>query len=113
MYTKLRREFGRHCAFSDEPAEVRIIFFAPFCASNQYLNRCVAQVLADIRPDDTLLEEYIDRNPCTTNVQVAPEYSEHEARHVLRKNSRQHAAVRRRRLTHSSLTAGEYAADIA
>ena len=34
--------------------------------------------MADIRPDDTLMEEYIDRNPCTTNVQVAPEYSEHE-----------------------------------
>lgn len=57
MYTKLRKDFGRHCAFTDEAAEV----------------------LADLRPDAALEEEYVDRNPCTTNVQVAPEYSEHEA----------------------------------
>lgn len=57
MYTKLRREFGRHPNFADEPAEV----------------------LADLRPDSNVASDYIDRNPCITNVQVVPEMSEHEA----------------------------------
>jgi len=57
MYTKLRREFGRHPNFGDEPAEV----------------------LADLRPDANVSADYIDRNPVVTNIQVVPDMSEHEA----------------------------------
>ena len=57
MYTKLRKQFGRHAAFSDYPTEVA----------------------SDIRPEPELRAEYIERNPVTTVVQVAPELSEHEA----------------------------------
>lgn len=57
MYTKLRREFGRHPVLQDEPAEM----------------------LADIRPDSTIKQDFIDRNPVITNVQVVPDMSEHEA----------------------------------
>jgi len=56
-YTKLRRDFGRHPNFGDEPAEV----------------------LADIRPDANVKQDFIDRNPVITNVQVVPDMSEHEA----------------------------------
>eukprot|EP00899_Mesostigma_viride_P004738 jgi/Mesvir1/14265/Mv09698-RA.1 len=56
MYTKLRKDFGRHASFSDEPAEV----------------------LADLRPEPVLASEYVERNPCPANVQVIPEQSEHE-----------------------------------
>ena len=41
---------------------------------------CAAQTLADIRPDEALQEQYVDRTPCSMSVQVGPEYSEHEAR---------------------------------
>jgi len=57
MYTKTRKQFGRHAAFADEPTEV----------------------VSDIRPEPDLRAEYIERNPVTTIVQVAPEMSEHEA----------------------------------
>jgi len=57
MYTKTRKQFGRHAAFADEPTEV----------------------VSDIRPEPDLRAEYIERNPVTTVVQVAPELSEHEA----------------------------------
>jgi dynein intermediate chain 2 len=57
MYTKLRRDFGRHPNFQDEPAEV----------------------LADIRPDANVKQDFIDRNPVITNVQVVQDMSEHEA----------------------------------
>mmetsp|Transcript_31317 Transcript_31317/g.43427 ORF Transcript_31317/g.43427 Transcript_31317/m.43427 type:complete len:570 (+) Transcript_31317:288-1997(+) len=57
MFTKLRRDFGRHPQFVDEPAEV----------------------LADIRPDNNVKQDFIDRNPVITVVQVVPDMSEHEA----------------------------------
>mmetsp|Transcript_22165 Transcript_22165/g.68973 ORF Transcript_22165/g.68973 Transcript_22165/m.68973 type:complete len:575 (-) Transcript_22165:73-1797(-) len=56
-YAKLRKEYGRHALFIDEQAEM----------------------LADIRPDDHAAADYIERNPMTTNVQVIPEMSEHDA----------------------------------
>mmetsp|Transcript_22273 Transcript_22273/g.48962 ORF Transcript_22273/g.48962 Transcript_22273/m.48962 type:complete len:569 (-) Transcript_22273:238-1944(-) len=57
MYTKLRRDFGRHPNLADEPAEV----------------------LADIRPDSHISDSFIDRNPVVTTVAVVPDMSEHEA----------------------------------
>eukprot|EP01025_Chloroclados_australasicus_P021583 TRINITY_DN22685_c0_g2_i2.p1 TRINITY_DN22685_c0_g2~~TRINITY_DN22685_c0_g2_i2.p1 ORF type:complete len:553 (-),score=78.42 TRINITY_DN22685_c0_g2_i2:347-2005(-) len=57
QYVKLRKEFGRHPRFVDEGAEM----------------------LADIRPNEQHAAEYISRNPVTTNCQVVPEMSEHEA----------------------------------
>jgi hypothetical protein len=56
MYQKQRKDFGRHCKFSDTPAEI----------------------LIDLRPEPALTENHMERNPCTTNVQVVPEMSEHE-----------------------------------
>lgn len=35
-------------------------------------------MLADIRPDSTIKQDFIDRNPVITNVQVVPDMSEHE-----------------------------------
>ena len=56
MYQKQRKDFGRHCKFSDTPAEV----------------------LVDLRSEPSLAENHMERNPCTTNIQVVPEMSEHE-----------------------------------
>ena len=49
--------------------------------------RLLTQVVTDIRPEPDLRDGYIERNPVVTNVQVAPDMSEHEVRssptHVL------------------------------
>lgn len=58
-YARPRRDFGRSCAsFLDEAGET----------------------LVDLRPDEALHAEFVDRSPCTTSVQVGPVFSEHEAR---------------------------------
>ena len=41
------------------------------------------QVVSDIRPEPELKADFIQRNPVTTTVQVAPELSEHEVRRVI------------------------------
>ncbi|GBG59136.1 hypothetical protein CBR_g32153 [Chara braunii] len=57
IYQKERREFGRYCTFTDSPVEP----------------------LADIRHDQVLAAEHMERNPCTVSLQLVPEMSEHEA----------------------------------
>ena len=58
-HTCARRDFGRHPQFADEPAEL----------------------VSDMAPQPQVLqEEYIERSPCVTTVQIAPEMSEHEVR---------------------------------
>ena len=56
VYTKKREEFGRQCNFTDRTAES----------------------LVDIPVDDSLKESFIERNPCESAIQCAPEMSEHE-----------------------------------
>jgi len=56
VYTKKRNEFGRQCNFTDRQAELHV----------------------DIAPDEKLLQEYIERNPCDTGIQCVQEMSEHE-----------------------------------
>ncbi|XP_063682877.1 dynein intermediate chain 3, ciliary-like [Bolinopsis microptera] len=56
VYTKKREEFGRQCNFTDRTAES----------------------LVDIPVDETLKESFIERNPCESAIQCAPEMSEHE-----------------------------------
>lgn len=56
VYTKKRAEFGRQCNFGDRQAEVHV----------------------DISPDEALASQFIDKNPCDTAIQNAPEMSEHE-----------------------------------
>jgi len=63
VYTKKRSEFGRQCNFSDRQAELHV----------------------DIAPDDKLLQDYIEKNPCDTGIQCVQEMSEHEVR-VIRGN---------------------------
>jgi len=58
VYTKKRSEFGRQCNFSDRQAELHV----------------------DISPDDKLLQDYIEKNPCDTGIQCVQEMSEHEVR---------------------------------
>ena len=58
MYTKKRSEFGRQCNFSDRQAELHV----------------------DIAPDEKLLQDYIEKNPCDTGIQCVQEMSEHEVR---------------------------------
>ena len=58
VYTKKRSEFGRQCNFSDRQAELHV----------------------DITPDDKLLQDYIEKNPCDTGIQCVQEMSEHEVR---------------------------------
>lgn len=58
MYTKKRSEFGRQCNFSDRQAELHV----------------------DIAPDEKLLHDYIEKNPCDTGIQCVQEMSEHEVR---------------------------------
>lgn len=41
--------------------------------------RLYAQVVVDIKPNEALQRQFIERNPVTTNVQVGPTYAEHEA----------------------------------
>ncbi|XP_068717827.1 dynein intermediate chain 3, ciliary-like [Montipora capricornis] len=56
VYTKKRSEFGRQCNFSDRQAELHV----------------------DIAPDEKLLQDYIEKNPCDTGIQCVQEMSEHE-----------------------------------
>ena len=56
VYTKKREEFGRQCNFTDRTAES----------------------LVDIPVDESLKESFIERNPCESAIQCAPEMSEHE-----------------------------------
>ena len=56
VYTKKRSEFGRQCNFSDRQAELHV----------------------DIPPDEKLLHDYIEKNPCDTGIQCVQEMSEHE-----------------------------------
>ncbi|XP_041073166.1 dynein intermediate chain 2, axonemal [Carcharodon carcharias] len=56
VYTKIRSEFGRQCNFSDRPAELH----------------------ADILPDPTLAENFIEKNPVDVFIQVSKDMSEHE-----------------------------------
>ena len=39
-----------------------------------------SQVVSDIRPEPELKQDYIERNPVITTVQVVPDLSEHEVR---------------------------------
>ena len=58
-HTCQRKDFGRHPQFADEPAEL----------------------VSDMAPQpDVLATEYIEKSPCVTTVQIAPEMSEHEVR---------------------------------
>ena len=61
VYTKKRSEFGRQPLFSDLGAQLHI----------------------DIEPDDSLKEDFIDKNPVDMAVQYAPEMSEHEVSHCI------------------------------
>ena len=65
VYTKKRSKFGRQCNFSDRQAELHV----------------------DIAPDDKLLQDYIEKNPCDTGIQCVQEMSEHEARMISLKNN--------------------------
>ncbi|EDO40075.1 predicted protein [Nematostella vectensis] len=56
VYTKKRSEFGRQCNFSDRQAELHV----------------------DIAPDEKMLQDYIEKNPCDTGIQCVQEMSEHE-----------------------------------
>ncbi|CAG5123303.1 unnamed protein product [Candidula unifasciata] len=56
VYTKKRSEFGRQCNFSDRIAELHV----------------------DIPPDDSLLQNFIERNPIDIGIQSVQEMSEHE-----------------------------------
>ena len=56
VYTKKRSEFGRQANFSDKSAEINF----------------------DVPPDDTLLEQYVEKNPCDLGIQCAGDMSEHE-----------------------------------
>ena len=58
VYTKKRAEFGRQCNFSDRPAELHV----------------------DIAPDQSLTENFIERNPVDSGIQCVQEMSEHEVR---------------------------------
>ena len=64
VYTKKRSEFGRQCNFSDRPAELHF----------------------DVAPDEKLLTEYIERNPCNVGIQCVAEMSEHEVSWINIKN---------------------------
>jgi len=57
VYTKKRSEFGRQCNFTDRPAELHV----------------------DILPDDSALEEFIERDPVDIGIQCVQEMSEHDA----------------------------------
>lgn len=56
VYTKKRAEFGRQCNFSDRQAELHV----------------------DIVPDNELVSDFVERNPCHNGLQCVPEMSEHE-----------------------------------
>eukprot|EP00049_Salpingoeca_infusionum_P018565 m.357810 g.357810 ORF g.357810 m.357810 type:complete len:572 (+) comp17943_c0_seq1:313-2028(+) len=56
VYQRQRRDFGRQCNFSDQPA----------------------MTLVDIEPDEKQREEYLFKNPADASVQCSKEFSEHE-----------------------------------
>jgi len=56
VYTKKRSEFGRQCIFTDRPAEI----------------------VLDIAPNASEINNYIERSPCEIGIQCAKEMSEHE-----------------------------------
>jgi len=71
VYQKVRSEFGKHCRFSDEPA----------------------QLLESVRPSDDFAEHYIVRNPSVAELDTSPLMSSHEAnteRLVTRSSSMRH-----------------------
>lgn len=59
---------------------MRLVFFVLGTNKLAWVPDDCAQVASDIRPEPELRAEYIERNPVTTVVQVAPELSEHEVR---------------------------------
>ena len=61
VYTKKRSEFGRQCNFTDRPAELHV----------------------DILPDDSALEEFIERDPVDIGIQCVQEMSEHDVRDLI------------------------------
>ena len=56
VYTKKRSEFGRQANFTDKGAEI-----------------CI-----DVVPEESLLEQYVEKNPCDLGIQCAGDMSEHE-----------------------------------
>ena len=62
VYTKKRSEFGRQCNFTDRPAELHF----------------------DVPPDEKVLHDYIERNPCNVGIQCVAEMSEHEVKRFLK-----------------------------
>lgn len=56
VYTKKRAEFGRQPLFTDQSAQLNV----------------------DIEPDDSLKDNFIERNPVDMAVQYTPQMSEHE-----------------------------------
>ncbi len=71
IYTKLRKDFGKHCKFTSTNPEI----------------------LEAIPTTDSLAANYVMRNPSTTNFDTAPSMSEHEAntdRLVTRSSSMRH-----------------------
>jgi len=63
-------------------AQLQPRFQSRHTSSKRALTRaCISsQVVSDIRPEPELRADYIERNPVTTVVQVAPELGEHEVR---------------------------------
>jgi hypothetical protein len=61
VYQRKRKEFGRHCHFSDRPAEV----------------------IVDVSPDETLREQFIEKDVCEIGNQNTKDFSEHEVLHSL------------------------------
>lgn len=59
VYTKKRSEFGRQCNFSDRPAELHV----------------------DILPDESLTQNFIEKNPVDRGTQCVQEMSEHEVQY--------------------------------
>ncbi len=64
MYTKKRSEFGRQPLFSDSAAQLQV----------------------NIEPEESLRENFIEKDPVDMVVQYAPEMTEHEVilNHFLR-----------------------------
>lgn len=56
VYTKKRSEFGRQALLSDSSAQLHI----------------------NIEPDDSLRENFIEKDPVDMAIQYAPEMTEHE-----------------------------------
>lgn len=68
-YSKLRREFGRHCRFT----------------------KCGPKVLENLMPDPGLSDDWLSKNPVDKGTNIGVDWSEHEVRgglHKLRKKIR-------------------------